>query len=192
VLTRNDKRHTNGIQILEAMPQTIAHGAEERAAKLAGQLSGQIKERVGGVPLDLKDARLTAKEAKLSVKEARLGLRQRLAAGVLARSMPKRRRSRLVPPSTDAMLKAQLVKTSRELAHESSDLGAAVDSLNRIIRANRRVAAKGRTRLLGGFALGAAMMYHLDAERGHERRAATARLLTNMVRGQDGPPSAAA
>jgi hypothetical protein len=80
-------------------------------------------------------------------------------------------------PSSDAILKAQLVKTSHELARESSDLGNAVDSLNAIIRANRKASAKGRTRLIGGLAIGAGLMYHLDAEHGRERRAATARRL---------------
>lgn len=80
-------------------------------------------------------------------------------------------------PSSDAVLKAQLVKTSRELARESSDLGDAVDSLNAIIRANRKAAVKGRTRLIGGLVIGAGLMYHFDAEHGRERRAATARRL---------------
>jgi hypothetical protein len=80
-------------------------------------------------------------------------------------------------PSGDAILKAQLVKTSRELARESSDLGSAVDSLNAIIRANRKAAVKGRTRLITGLAVGAGLMYHLDAEHGRERRLATARRL---------------
>jgi signal transduction histidine kinase len=88
------------------------------------------------------------------------------------------------------VLKAQLVRTSRELAHESSDLNAAVDSLNRIIKSNRRAAANGRTRLLGGLALGAAVMYHLDADQGRQRRAATARMMVNMVRGQRQTPGA--
>jgi hypothetical protein len=224
VLTRNDKRHSNGTHVLEAIPQTIAHGAEEgatklaeavelasarvargagqvakgagqasgRASELSGQLSGQIKEKVGTVPLDLKDAKLTAREAKLNMKQARLGLTQRLTGAMMGGSMARRRRSRLLTPSTDAMLKAQLVKTSRELAHESSDLGAAVESLNRVIKANRRAAAKGRTRLLGGMALGAAAMYHFDAEHGRERRAATMRMLTSAISGQRRPPSAVA
>jgi hypothetical protein len=83
-------------------------------------------------------------------------------------------------PNSDAVLKAQLVKTSHELARESSELGQAVGSLNAIIRANRRAAVKGRTRLIAGLALGAGLMYHLDAEHGRERRAATARRLGAM------------
>jgi signal transduction histidine kinase len=101
-----------------------------------------------------------------------------------------RRKARMLP-STDAIVKAQLAKTSRELAHESSDLSTAVESLNKIIKANRRAAAKSRTRLLSGLALGAALMYHLDSEHGRERRAATARMLTDMVRGEREPHSPA-
>ena len=125
------------------------------------------------------------KDARLTLREMRLGV-----MGKLMRSTMKRQ-AKLLPSSTDAMVKAQLVKTSRELAHESSDLSAAVDSLNKIIRANRRAAAKSRTRLLGGAAMGAALMYHFDAEHGRERRAATAQLLTRMVRGQGQPPTGA-
>ncbi len=104
------------------------------------------------------------------------------ATGSKARATGSKARTKL-RPSTDAVLKAQLVKTSRELSRESSDLGAAVDSLNSIIKANRRSAAKGRTRLIGGLALGAGLMYHLDAEHGQERRAATARRLNLLPRG---------
>jgi hypothetical protein len=109
-------------------------------------------------------------------------------AHAVSRQMFKQRPARKgLLPGGDAMLKAQLVKTSRELAHESSDLNAAVDSLNKIIKTNRKTAAKGRTRLIGGAALGAALMYHLDAEHGRERRAATGRLMVNMARGQRRP-----
>jgi hypothetical protein len=92
-------------------------------------------------------------------------------------SRSAKRAQKKLRPSSDAILKAQLVKTSRELARESSDLGSAVDSLNAIIRANRKAAVKGRTRLLGGLFIGAGLMYHLDAEHGRERRLATARRL---------------
>jgi hypothetical protein len=85
--------------------------------------------------------------------------------------------------SADSILKAQLAKTSRELAHESSDLGTAVESLNGIIRANRKAAASGRTRLIGGVAAGAALMYHFDAEHGRQRRAETAHRLATIISG---------
>lgn len=211
--THNGKRNTNGIHVLDGMPQTIVHGAEEGAGKIAGavetagarmakgaaghvakgagqasgkasELSGQLKGRVAQAPLEMKDAKLNMKGARLSMREKRLRMMEKLLRSTM------KRQAKMLPSGTDAMVKAQLVKTSRELAHESSDLNAAVSSLNKIIRANRRAAAKSRTRLLGGAALGAALMYHLDAERGRERRAATAQMVTRMVRGQRQPPAA--
>jgi hypothetical protein len=230
VITRNGK-HKNAVHILDGMPQTLAHGAEERATKLAeavelagarvakgagqaggraselsgqfkgqaselsgqlkgqaSELSGQLKDRVAQSPLDIRDARHSVKDAALSVRGARLSTREKLVRSI-SRSLTKRRAKLL--PSTDAMVKAQLVKTSRELAHESSDLNAAVDSLNRVIKINQKAAAKGRTRLLGGVAIGAALVYHLDAQQGRQRRAATARLLTGVIRGEGGTPPGA-
>jgi len=241
VITRNGK-HPNGVHILDGMPETLVHGAEEGATKLAeaveiagarmakgaehaggraselsgqlkgqaselsgqlkgqaselsgqlrgqaSELSGQIKDRVAQAPLDIKDARHSVKDATLSMRGARLGTREKLARSI-SRSLA-RVRARLLP-STNAMLKAQLVRTSRELAHESSDLNAAVDSLNRIIKTNQNVAVRGRTRLLGGVALGAALVYHLDAQQGRQRRAASARLLIGIIRGQGGTPPGA-
>ena len=230
MITRNGK-HPNGVHILDGMPETLVHGAEEGATKLAeaveiagarmakgaehaggraselsgqlkgqaselsgqlrgqaSELSGQIKDRVAQAPLDIKDARHSVKDATLSMRGARLGTREKLARSI-SRSLA-RVRARLLP-STNAMLKAQLVRTSRELAHESSDLNAAVDSLNRIIKTNQNVAVRGRTRLLGGVALGAALVYHLDAQQGRQRRAASARLLIGIIRGQGGTPPGA-
>jgi hypothetical protein len=251
VITRNGK-HKNGVHILDGMPNTLAHGAEEGATKVAeaveiagarvaksahqasgvaselsgqlkgqasglsgqlkgqaselsgqlkgqaGELSGQLKGRAAQAPLDIKDAKRSVSDVKRSVKDAglnlrkvRLGARESMVKSLMSRSMTKRR-TRLLP-STDAMLKAQLAKTTRELAHESSDLNAAVDSLNQIIKSNRKAAAKSRTRLLGGAALGVVTMYHLDSAQGRQRRAATARLITGMVRGQrrEGAPPGA-
>jgi hypothetical protein len=243
VITRNGRHKNNGVHILDGVPQTIAHGAEEGATRLAeaaeiagarvskgagqfaksagkgagqasgvasdlsgqikgqaselsGQLKGQTKElsgqlkgRVAQQPVDLKNAKQSVKDAKVGMRKAGLGARER-ALHSIVRSRSKRR-GRLQLPSADAMVKAQLVKTSRELAHESSDLNSAVESLNRIIKNNRKAAARGRTRLIGGLALGAALMYHLDAEHGRERRAATGRLLVGIVRGEDGTPPGA-
>jgi uncharacterized protein YjbJ (UPF0337 family) len=155
----------------------------------AGELSGQLKDQAGELsgqlkghraPVDLRDLQHGLKDAKLSLRETMLRS--------ISPSRRKRRSGRLLP-SGDAMLKAQLVRTSRELAHESSDLNAAVESLNHIIKSNRRAAAKGRTRLLGGLVLGAAIMYHLDADQGRQRRAATGRLIADVVRGQRQPPA---
>lgn len=194
----------NGKHALDGMPQTLVRSVEGSATKIAeavetagarmakgggasgiaSELSGQIKGKMAQAPLEVKDAKLTIKDAKLTMRERRL----RMMEKVMKRSMMRRQPKLL--PGADAMVKAQLVKTSRELAHESSDLSAAVESLNKIIKANRRAAAKSRTRLLGGLAMGAALMYHLDAEHGRERRAATGQLLTRMVRGQRQPPAA--
>jgi hypothetical protein len=247
VITRNGK-HNGGVHIFDGMPQTLVHGAEEgatkvaevvetagvrmakgaghvakgagqasgRASEISGQLkgqasglsgqlkgsasdlSGQIKGQAGELSgqlkrpgFDIRDAKLSMKGAKLGAREARLNIRDRMTQ-VMSRQMFKQASARKgLLPSGDAMLKAQLVKTSRELAHESSDLNAAVDSLNKIIKTNRKSAAKGRTRLIGGVALGAALMYHLDAEHGRERRAATGRLVANMVQGQRRPTTPA-
>ena len=175
-MTRNGK-HTSGAQILDGLPHTLVHGAEEGATKVA-EVVENASVRVA------RSAGNTLREAQLGMREAKLGMRERIMRS-LGRSMVKRPAALL--PSGDAMLKAQLVKTSRELAHESSDLNTAVESLNKLIKANRRAAVRGRTRLLGGLALGAALTYHLDAEHGRERRAATGRMLANMVRGQREP-----
>lgn len=171
--------------------------ASGRASELSGQLkgqaselSGQLKGRIAHAPLDLKDAKLSMKDAKLGMRETRLNMRERFMRSMSRQMMKRRPGTAGLLPSGDAMLKAQLVRTSRELAHESSDLNAAVDSLNRIIKSNRHAAAKGRTRLLGGLALGAALMYHLDADQGRQRRAATARMMVDMVRGQRQTPAA--
>jgi hypothetical protein len=182
----------NGKHVLDGMPQTFVHGAEESAGRIA-----EAVETAGARMA--KEAKLNVKDAQLSIREKKLGVMQNLTRSIMKRqaAMARRqgriakRQAKLLPSAgADALLKAELVRTSRELAHESSDLNAAVISLNKIIQANRRTAAKSRTRLLGGLAMGAALMYHLDAERGHQRRAATAQMLTRMVRGQHQPPAA--
>jgi hypothetical protein len=173
----------NGKHVLDGMPQTLVHGAEESAGKIAEAVE------TAGTRM-AKEAKLNMKDAQLSIREKKLGIMQNLSRVMLKRQGAMAKRQAKLLPSSDAMLKAQLVKTSRELAHESSDLNAAVVSLNKIIHANRRAAAKSRTRLLGGLAMGAALMYHLDSEHGRERRAATGQMLTRMVRGQRQPPVA--
>ncbi len=182
----------NGKHVLDGMPQTLVHGAEESAGRIAGAVE------TAGARM-AKEAKLNVKDAQLSIREKKLGVMQNLTRSIMKRqaAMARRqgriakRQAKLLPSAgADALLKAELVKTSRELAHESSDLNAAVVSLNKIIQANRRTAAKSRTRLLGGLAMGAALMYHLDAEHGHQRRAATAQMLTRVVRGQHQPPAA--
>lgn len=199
------------MHVLDGMPNSLIHGAEEGASRIAGvvetasarvakgagqvaksagqasgkasELSGQLKGRVAQAPLDVRDAKLSVKDAKLTMREKRLGIMRKLMRSTM------RRQAKMLPSGTDAMVKAQLVKTSRELAHESSDLSAAIESLNKVIKANRRAAARSRSRLLGGLAMGAALMYHLDSEHGRERRAATGQMLTRMIRGQNQPPT---
>jgi len=154
----NRRKHNfSPARVADGVPQALAHGAEEAGNRLA-----EAAEVAGS------KARATGSKARATGSKAR-------ATGSKAR--------RKLRPSGDAVLKAQLVKTSRELSRESSDLGAAVDSLNSIIKANRRAAAKGRTRLIGGLALGAGLMYHLDAEHGQQRRAAVARRLNLLPKG---------
>ncbi len=207
-MTRNGKRNMNGRHVFDGMPDSLIQGAEDGANKIAGavetagarvaksagqvakgagQASGkaseQLKGRVAQAPLEMRDAKLSVKDAKLNLRATRLRMMEKLMRSTMKRQV------KLLPSTTDAMVKAQLVKTSRELAHESSDLNAAVVSLNKIIQANRRTAAKSRTRLLGGLAMGAALMYHLDSEHGRERRAATGQLVTEMIRGQRQPPT---
>ena len=196
----------NGKHVFDGMPESLIHSAEEGATKIAeavetagarvarsagqvaknaGQASGKASELSGQLKGRVAQAPVAMKGTKLGMREKRVGMMQTLSRSML------RRQTKMLPNSTDALVKAQLVKTSRELAHESSDLSAAVDSLNKIIKANRRAAAKSRTRLLGGLAMGAALMYHLDSEHGRERRAATGQLVTRMIRGTGQPPTAA-
>ncbi len=82
------------------------------------------------------------------------------------------------------MLRAQLARTSHELANETADMGLAVDALNEVIRKSRKAGAKGRTRLFVGLVAGAALMYHLDPEHGRRRRSA----ITSAVKGSNQPP----
>jgi hypothetical protein len=191
-MTRNGKRNMNGMHVFDGMPDSLIQSAEEgatrvadavetagtRVAKSAGKVAKSAPLGIKDAKLGIKDAKLNVKDAALTVREKRLGVMERFARALMKRQM------KLLPSSADAMVRAQLVRTSRELAHESSDLSAAVDSLNKILKTNRQVAAKSRTRLLGGLAMGAALMYHLDAENGRQRRAATGQLVTRMIRGQ--------
>jgi hypothetical protein len=132
-------------------------GISHSLAQSAGQTANKLAEAV-----EVGGARVAKSTANTGGRASRL-------------------RSKL-RPNADVVLKAQLAKTSRELAHESSDLGTAVESLNAIIKKNRRAGAKARTRLLGGLAFGAGLMYHFDPDHGRERRATTGRLLANARR----------
>ena len=151
-------RNFSPVKVADGVPKALSHGADALSHG-ADALSHSAEEATSR----LADAVESA--------GARAQKRGRVLAGSAKKAQTKLR------PSSDAILKAQLIRTSRDLARESSDLGAAVDSLNSIIKANRKAAAKGRTRLIGGLAIGAGLMYHLDAEHGRERRIATARRL---------------
>jgi hypothetical protein len=157
MLTHNKQRNIGPIHVPEAKPGDLVHSVEDAASRVVGKV-----ETVGA----------------RTAQRARGSKRLRSAAGI----KPLRRHRR----GGDVALKTQLAKTSRELAHESSDLSRAVDSLNAVIKANRKAAKRGRTRLIGGLAIGAALMYHFDAEHGRERRAATAQRLRSITGGQ--PP----
>lgn len=91
--------------------------------------------------------------------------------------------------SNNVQLNAQLAKTSRDLAHESSDLHEAVDTLNAMIKANFKAAKRGRMRLIGGVAIGAAVMYHLDPQHGPERRALVVQRVARLTSGKPSPTS---
>jgi hypothetical protein len=149
-----------------------AEGVGERISKRADRAA--VRSGVLGVKAG---SRVGAAGTKVGVKGSRLGIRG-LKFGAKAGIREKLR------PARDAKLKADLVRTSRELAHEASDLEATVDSLKAVINANRQAGAKGRTRLIGGVLLGAIITYHLDVEHGSERRAATARRLKQIARGR--------
>ena len=174
-----NKRNFNPARIADGVPKTLAHGAEDAGNRLAGaaEEARSSQESLAGVAGEAGN-RLAgaAGQASNRLADAVENTSAHVQPRRFVRRSARKARTRLTP-SSDAILKAQLVKTSRELARESSDLGSAVDSLNSIIKANRKASAKGRTRLIGGVALGAGLMYHLDAEHGRQRRAATARLL---------------
>ena len=155
-MTHNKQRNVGPIHVPEAKPGDLVHSVEDAASRVVGKV-----ETVGA----------------RTAQRARSSKRLRSARGITHMGRHRRR--------GDAVLKAQLAKTSRELAHESSDLSQAVDSLNAVIRANRKAAKRGRTRLIGGVAVGAALMYHLDSEHGRERRAATAHRLRSIAGGHD-------
>jgi hypothetical protein len=181
-----DKKKSGPIHV-DGVPQGLAHGANEAAQRVSDAI-----EKAGSRAV--KTANIAADRAgELGMRAENLGaeLGNRIGNAHVEVKAPKLRRrrhprlrskrrrpaplgGRLQYPE-EAMLKAQLAKTSRELAHESADLGKAVESLNSVIRANRRAGAARRTRLFLGAAAGAALMYHLDPEHGRERRAATAR-----------------
>jgi hypothetical protein len=160
-----------------------AGDAAQRVADAAGGVGDRISKRAdraavrSGVLGVKAGSRVGAAGTKVGVKGSKLGLRG-LIFGTKAGVREKLR------PARDAKLKADLVRTSRELAHEASDLESTVESLKAVIADNRQAGAKGRTRLIGGVVLGAIITYHLDVEHGAQRRAATAQRLKQIASGR--------
>lgn len=154
--------------------QRVADAAQDVGGRIAkGADRSAVRSGVLGVKTG---SRIGVAGTKVGVKGSKLGARG-LLFGAKAGIREKLR------PARDAKLKADLVRTSRELAHEASDLEDTVDSLKAVIKANRDAGAKGRTRLIAGIVLGAFLTYHLDAERGAARRKATAQRLRRLASG---------
>jgi hypothetical protein len=180
MLNHRKKKTLGRIQVPDTAP--LAHGVEDATHRLSAAV-----ETAGA--RTAKGARKGAKQAsdRASALSEQLGDRVNHAQLDLKRELKRARRKRRFRLfrrrlDGDAILKAQLARTSRDLAHESSDLNSAVNSLNSVIKANRKGAARGRTRLIGGAAIGAALMYHFDAEHGKERRKATVQRLRSAAR----------
>ena len=150
-------------QVIQALEAT--GGRAGMRANSARNRVNRLRGRAG--------TRIAESGAQLGVKGSKLGLKGLVFGAKMAAH------EKLGP----AAMRVRLANTSRELAHETSDLGEAVSSLNALIRANRRVGARSRTRFIGGIAVGAALMYHLDIEHGKQRRATTALMLARMVTG---------
>jgi len=162
-------RHVGPIQLPEI--------GGDRAGRFRAQAGNQIA-RVGET-LGSKGS-----DARGFLADATTAARSRAdAAAARARSRADAAAARARRKADAAAVRLQLANTSRELANETSDLGQAVESLNAIVKANRKTAAAKRRRLFAGVALGAGLAYHLDPAHGRQRRAATASLLTGAARG---------
>jgi hypothetical protein len=179
MLTHRKNKQLGPIQVPDAAP--LAQGVEDAANRLSAAVETASARTA-------KSAKKNAKQAgdRASALGEQIGERVSHAQSDLQRARRRRRlwlfirrRNRI----DDAILKAQLAKTSHELSRESTDLTHAVKSLNSVIKSNRKAAARGRTRLISGAALGALVMYHVDPEHGKERRNATARRLKGVVGG---------
>ncbi len=163
----------------EKAASAAVSSAGARVAETAGRTSDQVAvlgARAGGTASALTEKMARrADDAEDNLKASR----SRLARGLRGSRAGGLRRKPSV--AAEAILRAQLVKTSRDLSRESTDLREAVDSLRAVVKANRKARARGRRRLIFGLVLGGALVYHADPEHGHERRAATARRLRSAV-----------
>jgi gas vesicle protein len=152
-----------------------AKKSAKQARDQASALGDQLSDRVNHAQSELIDR----------VSHAQGELSDRVNQAQNDRKRARRRRRLLLPfrrrQDSDAVLRAQLAKTSHELSRESTDLNRAVSSLNSVIKANRKAAARGRSRLIGGVLIGAVLMYHLDSEHGKERRQASVRRLRGVA-----------
>jgi hypothetical protein len=182
MLTHRKNKQLGPIQVPDTAP--LAQGVEDAA----NRLSAAVETASARTAKSAKSAKKNAKQAgdRASALGEQIGDRVSHAQSDLQRARRRRRlwlfirrRNRI----DDAILKAQLAKTSHELSRESTDLTHAVKSLNSVIKSNRKAAARGRTRLIGGVAIGALVMYHVDPEHGKERRKATSRRLKGVVGG---------
>jgi hypothetical protein len=140
----------------------------DRVVKGAGEAVHRAAEAV-----EVTGSRVSKLDAAGYLSDARTAALSR--AGALA---AKARRK-----ADSAAVRLQLANTSRELAHETSDLGQAVESLNAIVKANRKAGSAKRRRLFAGMVLGAGLAYHLDPAQGQRRRAATMGVLMGAARG---------
>jgi len=146
----------------------VAKGAGDAAQRVAEAVEQRVAEAV---------EETGSRVAKLDAPGFFSGAKAAALAKAGAAAAKARRRA------DAAAVRLQLANTSRELAHETSDLGQAVESLNAIVvRANRKTGAAKRRRLFVGIALGAGLAYHLDPAEGRQRRAATVGMLTGATR----------
>jgi hypothetical protein len=161
----------HAIREAEKTAASVAAGASARVAETAGR-AGHAAGRAGHAATAMTEkVGARAGHAEENLKQSRRTLARRIRRSQATVS-------RKPSVAAEALLRAQLAKTSRELSHESADLRETVDSLSAVVlSANRRATARGRRRLVLGLALGAMLMYHFDAEHGRERRAAATRRL---------------
>jgi hypothetical protein len=143
-------------------PEDVRDAVVKKVEHAADRVGGEVGTRVG------------VTGTKIGVKGSKLGARG-LLFGAKAGAREKLR------PAREAKLKADLSRTSHKLAHETEDLGETIESLNEVIRSNRKAGAVGRTRLVAGILIGTVLTYHLDAEHGRARRAATGERVKRLL-----------
>lgn len=178
--------HVGPVQIPE-IGGRVAKGAGDAAHRLAEATGSRVAKHAESA--NTRVGRFRAKAGgQIGRGRESLGGKhtysRRLVADLtaLARSRADAAASRARRKADASAVRLQLANTSRELAHEASDLGQAVESLNAIVKTNRKASVAKRRRLFVGIGLGAGLAYHLDPAHGRQRRAATASLLTSAAR----------